>query len=419
MITRLATLQGCLRPVRVVSGSMADALWGPHYAIRCRDCDFVFRCGVEYLPTNSLTVCPNCGYPDNPVDSRRFAQGRRVLIDRWLRTFRSPHPWEMIALRTPDDEEKWTVKRIVAGGEGRVAIRDGNIYVDGQIQRKNLAQLRNVRILVHDDRHRPSFESTGPPRWRGAHNATRWEPTTSGYRFTRRNEVDGEDGTLAVDWLEYVQWTCWPNANPADRRMLPVSILDHYGYNQNLSRGSLHPVPDIMLTCRLEAAGTGRVLIRLSNRTDNFDVELEPASQRCSLRRNDRFLAEQIRLGFRQPWTLEMALCDHRVLAAVNGVTIFAYPYHPSDAPRDDDTSRISVGAAGVDVRFLEPRIHRDIYYLGPGGITPWEAPQPLRKNQWFVLGDNVPAAQDSRIWSAIDGKSILGPVIVWGRGRR
>ena len=69
------------------------------------------------------------------------------------------------------------MKRIVASGPGRVEIRDGDVYLDGQVQQKTLAQLREVRILVHDDRYRSPLAN----RWQPAHSDSPWKPTSTGY----------------------------------------------------------------------------------------------------------------------------------------------------------------------------------------------------------------------------------------------
>ena len=104
------------------------------------------------------------------------------------------------------------------------------------------------------------------------------------------------------------------------------------------------------------------------------------------------------------------------VLAAIDGAIVFEFDYRPSSGPSADDQPRLSVGASGGSVRLESPQVYRDVYYLGPGGATQWEAPQAVAASQWFVLGDNVPVSLDSRLWAAIDAQTILGPVRPWNR---
>ena len=66
---------------------MAETLCGPHYSVRCADCGIEFRCGVEFPPVDELAVCPNCGYPENQVDTASIVPGERVVIDRSVAWF--------------------------------------------------------------------------------------------------------------------------------------------------------------------------------------------------------------------------------------------------------------------------------------------------------------------------------------------
>jgi signal peptidase I len=291
----------------------------------------------------------------------------------------------------------------VAGGPGQIEIRDGDVYLDGRIQQKTLNQLREVRILVHDDQYR----SPRANRWLPAQSNSRWQPTSAGYVA----QAAPKPGST-VDWLDYTQWTCWPHGSPDVDRTHAVPILDHDPYNQSLPRGNLHTVPDIMLVCRLQISGAGPCILRLSCRGDVFEWELSAATRSCRLVWNGNCAAETTRPSRPPPWTVEMAVCDHRVLATLDRTSIFEFDYDASPIDRAaTDLRRLSIGTTGARVQFDAPQVFRDIYYLGPGNAVRWQAPQPLGPDQWFVLGDNVPLSLDSRFWSSIDGQTIVGPV--------
>jgi signal peptidase I len=293
---------------------------------------------------------------------------------------------------------------------GYVEIRDGNVFVDGRIQRKSLEQLRDIRVLVHDDRHRPSLHAL-PARWLGRPENTAWKVERSGYFFPTSRDADQRN----LDWLDYQQWTCWPTASPTPNRLQRTAVMDHYAYNQGLSRAALLRVSDIMLCCQIRVQGPGRLVIRIADRRDQFDLELQPARSACRLLHNEAVVLDASPQLDRQPWELEYALCDQRVLVSIDGTTVIRHAYQPSAANTDTDPPPLSIGAAGVTVRVLTPRVYRDIHYLGPNGASHWKSPQPLADNQWFVLGDNVPISVDSRSWSAIPAKVIQGPVIELG----
>jgi hypothetical protein len=406
-VLRIALIQGWCRPLRIAGGSMADAFCGPHFPVTCRECGFYFRCGMEHPPTQDLATCPNCGCGDNRVDTARIAPGQRVLIDRWTKALHGLHTWQAVAFHAPQDASQLTVKRIVAGGPGRVEIRDGDVYLNGRIQQKDLAQLREVRVLVHDDRYRSPLAN----RWQPRQPDSSWRSTRTGYVTESIS-----DPASPVDWLDYTQWTCWPHGSPEIGRTQSVPILDHDAYNQSLSRGNLHPVPDMMLACQLQLSGPGKCILRLTCRADEFEWELSSATNACRLWWNGDLVARASRPSRPPPWRVEMAVCDHRVLAALDGVTVFAFDCEPSVGRTAKDWPRLSVGASGSLVRFEAPQVYRDVYYFGPGGALYWQAPQSIEAAQWFVLGDNVPVSVDSRLWSAIDERDILGPVRPWPR---
>ncbi|MBM4094591.1 MAG: hypothetical protein FJ276_35075, partial [Planctomycetes bacterium] len=231
LLVRVGALQGWFRPIRVVGGSMAESLYGPHLRVRCQDCGIVFRCGVECPPADNLAVCPNCGYRRNQVDPHAVTRGQRVLIDRWAHAWGGSRAWRAVAFRSPLDPDRLEVKRLVAGNAGQVEIRDGDVFIDGQIQRKSLEQLSAVRVLVHDDRFRPTRDPSLPARWLARREDSQWTTTGSGYSF----KPPPGAGSRAPDWLDYQQWTCWPNAYPGNTRCTLAPILDHYAYNQSLS----------------------------------------------------------------------------------------------------------------------------------------------------------------------------------------
>ncbi|NLX53574.1 MAG: hypothetical protein GXY58_00495 [Planctomycetaceae bacterium] len=405
---RLTSIQGCLRPVRITGGSMADAFCGPHFPVTCHECGMPFRCGTEFPPAGNLATCPNCGCHDNPVDTSRPAPGQRVVIDRWAGKIPGLRVWQAVAIRTPHDPHRLTVKRLVARGPGRVAIRDGDVYLNHQIQRKSLAQLRDVRILVHDD----TYRAPQADRWQPARPDAAWKATSTGYVFVPATRPD-----LQVQWLDYTQWTCWPHDDPDRDRTQHVPIFDHDAYNQSLSRGGLHPVPDIMLACQLQVSEPGHCILRLTSRGDEFTWDFAAAPDNCQLRWNGRAVATAPGPHRPAPWLIELAACDQRLLAAVDGVIVFEFPYQPT-AGASRDQRRLSIGGRDAHVRFETPRVYRDLHYGGPGGAERWEASEPLQAAEWFVLGDNVPISIDSRLWSAIAGRDILGPVRPWIRFR-
>jgi hypothetical protein len=432
LLIRLVLLGGWWRPIQIVGGSMAPTLYGAGYAIRCRDCGFSFRLGAEYSPSSGTVVCPNCGFVDESASLLQQCSGQRVVVDRWPLALRDPRCWEPIAYYEDETSQRQAVKRVVAGNAGQVTIRDGDLFLDGQVVQKDLAQLRTMRIPVYDDRFRPTLTPDLPPRWQCVMPETRWLTTPKGFAHSRGA---GQD-TSCVDWLYYNQWICWPYPSPPQPRIATTPIFDHYAYNHEVSRGALHSVSDIMVSFVAQVAGKGRLIVRLATGSDAWDCEWIAESGRWSLCRNQRTVASFDGNGT-EPMQVEMAICDRRVLVALDGVTRLV---HEMDAKVDRDMNSaatkdqellyeesrrvgdgpapVAIGAVSLAVEISQLRIDRDIHYLGPGGKSAWAASRPLKPGEWFVLGDNVPVSLDSRYGKMVKRSTMLGVVQPRGQWR-
>ena len=201
----------------------------------------------------------------------------------------------------------------------------------------------------HPRSRRPVSLTTGQPM---ATHATRFIVEIHQHRVRRGANIDPAS---PVDWLDYTQWTCWPHGSPEIGRTQPVPILDHDAYNQSLSRGNLHPIADIMLVCQLQLSGPGKCILRLICRADKFEWELSSATNECRLWWNGDSVARAFRPSRPPPWRVEMAVCDHRVLAALDGAMVFEFDCEPSVGRTAEDQPRLSVGASGAIVRFDGP----------------------------------------------------------------
>jgi hypothetical protein len=189
-------LSGLVVPCRVVGGSMAEALLGVHRQVVCADCGRRFLYGADEAGPPQA-VCPNCGYAANDVATLPDLGGDRLLIDRAAFSLRPPRRWEIVALRHPQQADEILVKRVVGLPGELLEIRDGDVYVNGQIQRKSLEQQHALAILVHDSDYRPTLDPTTAPRWRPQRPENGWKPAAAGFSHA----AAAENGP--IDWLVY------------------------------------------------------------------------------------------------------------------------------------------------------------------------------------------------------------------------
>jgi signal peptidase I len=383
----------------VPTGSMAPTLLGLHREVVCPNCQFTFMIGLDDEGLTGQSVCPNCGETHLENASAVDCGGDKVLVQKFLYEFRRPKRWEVSVFRFPGEPTQAYVKRVVGLPGESIRISSGDVFINGKIARKSLADQRAMRILVHDSRFEPR-DAGRYPRW-VFRAGSRMRPGVTGW-----SRVDGQFVHEAVtpsgdesssrppdDWLVYRNW------EPSRGRYGP--IRDFYAYNGGYSRDGLHAeneVGDIGLEAKVslsEAVDTLSLSLRSGSDTFLVRIPVNHEGEIEMVRRGPtgRGSRRMILMNRFNPFTdraktpisvaLEASVFDRRVTVAVNGRLLF----DPVDL-----------------------RIYRDIYYTSAMPSTP-RHPHAVREavrlgeDEYFVLGDNSPVSNDSRFW-------VEGPVV-------
>ena len=180
-------IDGLAAPCRITGGSMALTLLGNHRDVICADCGFAFSCDAAALPPGRA-ICPNCGCANGGMDLLPDLDGDRLLVDRSAYHFRRPRRWEIVAFRHPREANKIVIKRVAGLPGESVQIQNGDVYIDGQIQRKTLDCQRSMAVEVYDAKYSPAV-TTGrpalPPHWQGENEKNLWNWANG--RFTHPN----------------------------------------------------------------------------------------------------------------------------------------------------------------------------------------------------------------------------------------
>lgn len=443
-----------VEPFGVPTGSMAPALIGNHREGPCPRCGFPVRVGV---PSNLTAddqdrhfadvTCPNCGKAR--IDLRRVAtvNGDRLLVDKNVFGLRKPRRWEVAVfwrLLDPNDPNPLRaepnplqrpdtpyVKRVVGLPGEVIGILDGDVFANGMLLRKGLAEVRETRVLVFEHGFAPP--GGWGPRWLveppGRHRSPR-SATADGTVLDGPNLVLDATRGRAVG-LTYRNW------NLDTERADPVRAWDGYNGPQQGFAGA-PAAHDFFVVCEIEVPtdpGEGTFAARLFDGADSVHCELSVG--RAGVVRIGReghgTLAEAAgrTLEPGRTYKLEFAFVDRRVSLAVDGREPVPAADLPAAPKRGDVGHPLQFGAAGCRVTVRNMRLYRDIHYTHYG-INGTRKEARLGPTEYFVLGDNSGNSEDSRKWpnpgvpeSDFIGKPFLihqplrlGRVTVAGRDR-
>ena len=158
ILLRTFILEGYL----ISTGSMAPGLLGFHRRIACPSCRYDFAFGVAFddsVDSNSPMItepeglrryatCPNCGQINIDVSGVPNSHGDQLLVQKHVYDFRKPRRWEVIVFRNPASPGEAYVKRVAGLPGDRIQIINGDVFINGQIARKDFQQQLAMRIPV-------------------------------------------------------------------------------------------------------------------------------------------------------------------------------------------------------------------------------------------------------------------------------
>lgn len=377
-----------------------------------------------------------------------------------------PKPWDVVVFKNPSNGEDNYIKRLVGTPRQVLEIIDGDVYtcsidaldVNTVSMLEEIVDIKYRQSLAGDDH--ALWESLAR-RMNELQRKT--VPVITPHLRILRKPAAAQDALWQVvfhqDYLPpqevrrnaLTHWAAtgepgapsdWDTSSPVlrfkglgrERQAIqlvgePIRDFIAYNYDEPTSEESDQNVSDLRLKFVLNyQEGSGGLAVSLSKHEDLFTATLLPSGE-MTLERH--YLAERrpptlLASVDTAPWEpgrpleVELVNLDYRVTLTVRAegqdpvvIATTDEQYAPSigglrrrhAAPRPA-LARIAAEDLDIDLRHLA--LDRDVYYRNssrgqnaPGWGTEWN-PIYLREGEYFVLGDNSPASQDSRLWNVV-----------------
>ena len=359
--------------------------------------------------------------------------GSRIFVNKFIYHLRKPRRWEVAVFLYPFADVRclhchWSdvaqpagihkcprcgsnqlavvrknyIKRIVGLPGERVTIRNGDVYVNGEIARKPPAVQKGLWQHVLDSSYVPRRDV--PLLWSFGVRSALW---------TR----DAESGALSVDALRE-HTPVWARLTPPIRDLCAYNRPPDDGLNTGVFVSGRHDVGDcrLELECtaeRAEDSPSARLVLRIEEDEHDFVVRLPVGREgQAELLDAGRLLEAQdvpaLRVGERARVALENY--DDFLVLWLNGEAIMRHAYEGSPRPARR-AQEVAFGATQAEVTFHRIRIARDIYYLDMNDSGGDAKVYELDQQSYFVLGDNSAESSDSRFWPSpeVPAEYLLG----------
>ncbi|MFC1738979.1 signal peptidase I [Planctomycetota bacterium] len=413
---------------RIPTGSMAPTLKGDHYLLRCPQCGHRYeygfdssgnagsgRAGIKSLSSR----CPSCGYfsTNDPIP---IAKGDRILVLKCIYQFLEPKRWDVVVFKNPLDPRINYIKRLIALPGETIEIIDGDIYIDGKIQRKPPKVQEELWMPVYNNDYQPARPK------QGVFNGHLWQQPFIPAASNDASPNSNRSNTTGTD----SQWqvaqdnpTVFRLDSPAEQISTMVydtsrgnDFRTTYAYN-DVNRYRFMPFCSD-LKVRLYANSFGRqavIGIELSKYQTRYRASVRPDGNMIierieNGRQAEKLTGKSIKNAFtKEPKLLSFTNIDHQLIFRFGREKLIYDLGLSEDAAGareiELEPSVKIVGSGKLAVSHVA--IFRDIHYTSskygngrPDGRAVEGNSFTLRENEFFVLGDNSPNSEDGRWWA-------------------
>jgi len=410
----------------IPTGSMADTLRGAHFRLVCPACSHEFNYRYPnaqdgiiphkpiFIYSNGLNQggipakCPLCG---TEIENRKcwVSNGDRILVLKYLYQFAEPKRWDVVVFKNPSNPSENYIKRLIGRPGETVQIQDGDVYINGQIQRKPKHVQDVLWICVyHSDYQIPADQKSDRKRdkkiWNDPFQPEREE---SAWKFNRQFRQFDFGGSETMDRINF-------NSDRIEK--FSQSFCAYNG--QDFNKESI--TSDLKISGLLTpAASEGNLALLLGKYgriyKANINFNGQGSISEVDWQKNSviRKIASKKYPAITPGKTIEVSfeIVDHSLRLCVGKEDPLEHigPNDPEDWGYKFNSRRpqypaIALAGKGSAFQFKQVAVYRDVHYTNnqgpekPGRGTQGH-PFALKKDEFFVLGDNSPQSHDSRFW--------------------
>ncbi|GJQ58650.1 MAG: S26 family signal peptidase [Candidatus Scalindua sp. AMX11] len=362
----------------------------PYNDVTCRSCGFF---------SQQSTICKKCS--NSSLKKENF-------IDAKFNTFKSYlglEQYHRLNCKSCGVEEKVVceqcnstdthvvrknyIKRMIALPGEKLQIVNGDIYINGKIQRKPESVQEKLWVPVFDSNYQAKQEIVRI-----------WDIEES---FWKR-----DNGELHL--------TTPHDEDHSSYATFSRKITDSNAYNgrtSNVIDGDIMVKFDCVT---LRDGGGISIILESGDSVYETFIRSKSEKQKSFLKGTDMDLIESTTV-FVEPnrkYRIEFSNVDKVLTFKLDGSVVFSHTFDidVSTVDRHTFSSKLKIGGMNTESIFKNISLFRDIYYADSGQ---WgtEEPVTLGEKEYFVLGDNSRNSNDSRFWKFVPEDSMVGKAFI------